>query len=170
MSGFTAFIFMVALLALLEILTRIGIHLPGLATTPARLRASLAAMFVFTGTAHFYATDIFVESIPSFLPLRTEAVLLSGVAEIAGAIALLVPQLRRVSGIGLALLLLAVFPANINVAVNNLQLQLFPTEATAQWIRLLVQPILIGLVLWSTETEREPAPRATLVAAGVSRH
>jgi hypothetical protein len=59
-------------------------------------------------------------------------------------------------------MLLAVFPANINVAVNNLQLQLFPTDAAAQWIRLLFQPVLIGLVLWVTEAEPESARKHSL--------
>jgi uncharacterized membrane protein len=62
--------------------------------------------------------------------------------------------------------LLAVFPANINVAVNNLQLQLFPTDAAAQWIRLLFQPLLIGLVLFATDPEPAPAPRTTFAPAG----
>jgi uncharacterized membrane protein len=153
----------------MEILARVGVHVPGLTTTRARVRASLAAMFVFTGAAHFYATDTFVQSIPDLLPLRTEAVIISGFAELAGAMGLVIPRFRRAAGIGLALMLLAVFPANINVAVHNLQLPLFPTDAAAQWIRLLFQPVLIGLVLWATDIESAPVPQLTLAPAAASR-
>jgi uncharacterized membrane protein len=113
------------------------------------MRAALAAMFVFTGSAHFFATEAFVQSVPELLPLRREAVVISGLAQFAGAIGLLIPRFRRVAGLGLALMLVAVFPANINVAVNNLQIEMFPHEAAIQWARLLLQPVFIALVLWS---------------------
>jgi uncharacterized membrane protein len=167
MSGFAAFVFMGLVFALLEIVPRAGIDLPGLRTSRARIRASLAAMFVFTGAAHFYATDAFVQSIPEFLPPRREAVYISGMAELAGAVGLLVPRLQRVAGIGLALMLLAVFPANINVAVNSLHIELFPREPVLQWLRLLLQPLYIGFALWATSPEPARAPRRAMAPVRV---
>jgi uncharacterized membrane protein len=154
MSGFAPIILLGLVFGLLEILSRIGFNLPGPRTAPARMRAALAAMFVFTGAAHFYATDAFMASVPEFLPLRREAIYISGVAEFAGAIGLLIPGLYRIAGFGLALMLLVVFPANINVAVNNLQIEMFAKDAPMQWARLLVQPVFIALVLWATAEAR----------------
>jgi uncharacterized membrane protein len=124
-------------------------------------------MFLFTGAAHFYATETFVQSIPDVLPLRREAVYLSGLAEFAGAMGLLIPRFQRLAGMGLALMLLAVFPANINVAVTNLQLPLFPTDPVAQWVRLVLQPPLIAFVLWASQPAPVPAPQRTLRPARV---
>jgi GNAT superfamily N-acetyltransferase len=51
-------------------------------------------------------------------------------------------------------MLVAVFPANINVAVNHLQIDLVSTDPVMQWVRLLVQPVLIWLVVWASGRER----------------
>jgi uncharacterized membrane protein len=164
MSAFIPFALVLVLFGAMEILTRLGIDTPGSRTPRARMRLALAAMFVFTGSAHFFATDAFAQSIPEFLPLRREAILISGLAQFAGAIGLLIPRLHHLAGIGLALMLLAVFPANINVALNNLQIEMFPREAAVQWARLLLQPIFIALVLWAGGDDAK-SPRRELAAA-----
>jgi uncharacterized membrane protein len=78
-------------------------------------------------------------------------------------VGLLIPGLRRAAGLGLAAMLIAVFPANINVALNNLQIELLPTDPFMQWARLLVQPVLIVLVIWASAPERRSS--AVQVAA-----
>ena len=130
----------------------------------ARLRLALAAMFVLTGSTHFTATESMLQMIPDFLPLRREAVYLSGLAELAGAVGLLVPWLRRLAGLGLAAMLIGVFPANINVALNNLQIDLVSTDPVLQWARLLLQPVLVWLVLWASNSE-QPSARAQIAVA-----
>jgi uncharacterized membrane protein len=109
-----------------------------------------------------------LQMIPGFLPLRREAVFVSGVAELAGAVGLLVPRLRRLAALGLAAMLVVVFPANVNVAVNNLQIDLVPRSSLYQWARLLLQPVLIGLVIWAASPEpRPPATRRDPTSGGL---
>src|SRR3712207_7122657 len=80
-------------------------------------------MFLVTSTAHFNSMrhDL-AAMIPEPLPDGLCIVYLAGVFEIAGAVGLLVPQTRRLAGIGLALLLIAQFPANVNAALNGIPL------------------------------------------------
>jgi uncharacterized membrane protein len=143
------FVLLIAVFGGLRLLPLVGLAPPALRTARARMRVALAAMFLLTGVTHFTA--------PEFLPLRLEAVYVSGVAELAGAIGLLIPRLRRLAGLGLAAMLVVVFPANVNVAVNNLQIDLYPGSSLYQWARLLLQPVLIGLVIWATSPEPRPS-------------
>ncbi|MGB6231563.1 MAG: DoxX family protein, partial [Litorimonas sp.] len=82
----------------------------------------LAAFFALAGTAHFLLTDQFAAIVPPPLPFKREIVLLTGAMEIAFAVGLLVPRLRRVTGWGLAAFLLAVLPANIHMALEGMPL------------------------------------------------
>ena len=159
------FVFLAVVFAGLSLLPLARIDPPLLRSARARLRVALAAMFVLTGATHFTATESMLQMVPESLPLRREAVYVSGVAELAGAAGLLIPRLSRAAGLGLAAMLVAVFPANINVAVNQLQIDLVSTDPVMQWVRLLVQPALIWLVVWATGRER----RSPAVQAAVAR-
>jgi uncharacterized membrane protein len=150
------FILLIAVFGGLYLLPLVGLDPAGIRTAHARMRVALAAMFLLTGVTHFTSPESFLQMIPEFLPLRREAVYVSGVAELAGAFGLLVPRLRRLAGLGLAAMLVVVFPANVNVAVNNLQIDLYPSSALYQWARLLLQPVLIGLAIWATFPEARP--------------
>ncbi len=86
---------------------------------------------------------------PPYLPYPLELVYLSGVAEIGLGALLLVPSLSRLAGYGLILLLIAVFPANLNMAMNS---DLFPGLPTWWcWGRLPLQVILGVGVWWSSK-------------------
>lgn len=116
----------------------------------------LAAGFVFAGVMHFAITPQYVRIMPPWLPLHRELVLLSGVCEIAGGIGLLVPRTRRAAGFGLILLLIAVFPANVQMLLNA---QARHASATAQallWARLPLQAALIAWVLAAAGPRRRP--------------
>src|SRR5262245_25721520 len=77
-------------------------------------RVGLALMFLFTGVAHFTRTRAdLVRMVPPALPNPELLVTLTGIAELAGAIGLLVPPLARLSAWALAALLVAMFPANV---------------------------------------------------------
>ena len=78
----------------------------------------LAALFAFAGTMHFVIPGQYVRIMPPALPFPLELVYLSGVLEIAGGVGLLVPRSRRAAGMGLILLLLAVWPANVQMLLN----------------------------------------------------
>ncbi len=89
---------------------------------------------------------------PSYLGYHRELVLISGVFELMGAIGLLIPSTRLIAGYGLMALCVAVFPANINMAMNP---ELFPTMSeTALYLRLPLQPLLILLIWYAIGEER----------------
>jgi len=115
-----------------------------------RVRLAVAAMFLLAGGLHFVATETEMRLMPDWLPAHRELIYLSGICEIAGAVGLLVPRTRRAAGWGLALLLVAVFPANVNQFVNNIQLGGVFNDRTFQVLRLPLQAPLIWLVLWCT--------------------
>jgi uncharacterized membrane protein len=113
------------------------------------IRYLLAALFLFAGVMHFVHPQHFVEIVPSFLPQPLLLVWISGVFEILGGIGLCIPQIRRLAAYGLIALLIAVFPANINMAINNINFNgTLPTFAL--WLRLPLQFVLIACVWWST--------------------
>jgi uncharacterized membrane protein len=86
-----------------------------LATMPGALSVGLAALFTLTGTSHFFGMREELERmVPPAMGNPAFWVVFTGVAEIAGAIGLLVPRVRTGAAMGLVLLLLAVFPANVH--------------------------------------------------------
>lgn len=104
--------------------------------------------FLLGGIGHFVAPDFFLKIVPPSLPLRLEAVYVSGLFELVGALALLRLKLRRAAGIGLLMLTIAVTPANVYMALNP---QLFPAVPEALlWLRLVVQVVLLWTIWWST--------------------
>ena len=108
----------------------------------------LAGVFVFAGVMHFVKPQMFEAIVPPYLPSPKALVLARGVAEILGGIGLLIPATRVWAGIGLVLLLVAVFPANLYMAQEAAQFrQLAP--AWALWARLPLQGVLIALVVWA---------------------
>lgn len=121
----------------------------------AAARWALAALFVGVGVAHLVDPAPFLRIMPPFVPAHGAAVAVSGVAEIAGGVGLLVPQTRPIARWALLALLVAVFPANLYMAVAGVQpVDGAPVPAWAAWARLPLQPVLMALVAWSS-------PRAT---------
>ena len=86
--------------------------------------------------------------IPNPFPKSLWLIYLSGVVEIFGAIGLLLPRVRVIAGICLIVLLVALFPANINAALNNISFRGQPP--TALWLRALVQIFLVAAIWWSS--------------------
>lgn len=76
----------------------------------------LAVFFLAAGLLHFLRPGMYEEIVPDYLPAHREIVLVSGGAEIAGALAVMPPRTRRLAGTWLAALLVAVFPANAYAA------------------------------------------------------
>ncbi len=101
----------------------------------------LAAFFINVGVDHFVNPDFYLNIMPPYLPMHLEAVYISGVFEILGGVCVLIPQLRRFSAWGLIALLIAVYPANIYMAMSP---EAFPDiPVTLLYIRLLFQFIFI---------------------------
>ena len=107
-----------------------------------------ALFFVAAGVNHFVNPPFYESITPPYLPWPCALVIISGIAEIVLGIALLVPKWSRLAAWGLIALLIAVFPANIYMALNP---NLFPTiPVMALWIRLPVQGLLILWAYWYT--------------------
>lgn len=108
----------------------------------------LAALFVTAGVFHFVRPTVFERVVPPFLPYPRAIVYVSGVAEILGGVALLVPQLRTFAGLWLIALLIAVFPANIYMALAPERAG-FGIAPIWLWLRLPGQFVLIAAVWWA---------------------
>lgn len=115
----------------------------------AALRYSLAAIYVIAGVAHIRSPAGFVQITPDWVPAPQFVVLVTGLCEIAGAVALaFVPRLRRAAGIGLAAYAVCVFPANINHAINDIAVGGVQMSWWYHGPRLLFQPVAVWWALW----------------------
>ena len=112
------------------------------------LRLVLVAFYLGAGILHLKSPQGFIKIVPSFVPWPAQVVWLTGFAEIAGAIGLMVPRLRKAAGIGLALYAICVFPANINHAVNQIDIGALPNSWWYHGPRFVLQPILVWCALW----------------------
>ena len=113
-------------------------------------RVLLAVFMIVAGTLHWVTPDPFVKIVPSFLPYPLALVYISGVFEILGGIGLLVPPVSQAAAWGLIALFIAVFPANINMAVNQIQMDGIPDSDLLRWGRLPFQAVLIAWAWWYT--------------------
>ena len=114
-------------------------------------KLALSAVFLWFaigGVAHFVVPDFFLKIIPPSLPLRLQAVYISGFFELMGALALLRMAYRRAAGIGLICLTIAVTPANVYMWLYP---ELFPSvPEVLLWMRLVLQVLLLWLIGWAT--------------------
>jgi uncharacterized membrane protein len=110
----------------------------------------LAGFFVSAGVNHFLIPGTYAQIVPPRLREHAkELVQISGVAEIAGGLGVLIPTTRRVSGLGLIALLVAVFPANVYMAREPQHFRKIPRWAL--YARLPLQPLM---VLWAWRATR----------------
>ena len=107
----------------------------------------LALFFIVAGVNHFLAPSLYLGMMPAWLPSKETANLISGTAEIAGGLGLLIPLLRRAASWGLIALLLAVFPANIHVALQG-HMDGLNAPVWVLWLRLPFQAVFIAWVWW----------------------
>ncbi len=128
------------------------------------LRGALAALFIVSGLLHLLRPSLYLPIMPPYLPYPNEMILVSGVAELAGGVGLLFPPTRRVARYGLIALLVAVFPANIQMAVNGVTGSAPPLILALLLARLPLQPLLIWLVSRSDAKTREPSSAVTTSA------
>jgi len=109
-----------------------------------RSRTLLAAFFALNGTLHFVKPRAYESIVPRALPARREIVYASGVAELAGAAGLLSARTAPAAGWWLIATLVAVFPANVNMAVNAERFRTVPEPLL--WARLPVQAIFVAWI------------------------
>ena len=110
------------------------------------MRWLLGLLFIAAGVNHFVHSGFYVRIMPPYLPWHLPLVYVSGAAEAALGILLLVPRFQGVAAWGLIALLIAVFPANLHMAMNA---HLFPEyNPIVLWARLPLQGALIAWAYW----------------------
>ena len=114
------------------------------------LRTLLAAIMIAAGALHYLAPERFVPIVPAALPQPLALVYISGFFEILGGAGLLLPRTRRIAAFGLIALFIAVFPANVNMAVHGIG---FDGPRWVLWARLPLQAVLILWAWWFTRTD-----------------
>lgn len=126
------------------------------------LRVVLAVCVAVAGVLHFAVPEPFVKIVPDALPEPRAIVYISGVFEILGGLGLLVPPVSRRVAWGLIALFIAVFPANINMAVNNIHIDGIPDSPWFQAVRLPFQAVLIAWAYWYTRPDDNPKQASIL--------
>jgi len=125
-----------------------AVWLPGARSWRWALRWGVAALFMVTASAHFFwFREDLVRMVPPAFGAPSFWVDFTGVAEIAGALGLLFPATRRFAAVGLMLLLIAVFPANVYAALHDIPFGGDP--ATPLLPRLLEQVVYLCCVAWA---------------------
>lgn len=114
------------------------------------LKIILAAFMITAGVSHFLKPEPFVTIVPKYLPYPLALVYISGFFEILGGIGLLIPSVSKAAAWGLIALFIAVFPANVNMAINSISFGVGPTPALLLWLRLPLQIVLIAWAWWFT--------------------
>lgn len=110
-------------------------------------RVVLGLSVIATGSLHFLRPEPFVRIVPEYLPQPLALVYVSGFFEMLGGVGLFIPLVRRAAAWGLIALFVAVFPANVNMALHQLPLDgvVFPI---GNWVRLPFQILFIAWAYW----------------------
>jgi uncharacterized membrane protein len=108
----------------------------------------LGSLFILAGLNHFLNPKLYLQIMPSYLPWHLFLVYLSGVFEILFGTLVLIQRWTKVAAWGLILVLIAVFPANLHMALNAEDFSFIPTFFL--WLRLPFQVVLIAWAYWHT--------------------
>ncbi len=123
----------------------------------------MAPAYVVAGVLHFVVPELYVQIVPPIFPAALAFVYLSGLAEIAVGIGLLIPRTRRRAAWATVALLVAIFPANVYMATHGVVIEGLPgggdPSAAVRWGRLPLQGVLILLALWYTRPPADPDSR-----------
>ena len=106
----------------------------------------LAALFLIAGVLHVIAPANFIRITPGWVPFPDAVIFLTGLAEIAGAMGLVIPPLRRAAGIGLALYALCVWPANFNHAWQDVAVH---HNMMSLWYHIPRLPFQLVIIWWA---------------------
>jgi uncharacterized membrane protein len=113
----------------------------------------LAATFIGAGANHFRSESFYTRIVPPSFPNPRLLVQISGIAEIVGGIGILIPPLRRIAGWGLIALLIAVFPANLYMAMQPARAGAMNFPKWALYLRLPLQALLVAWVWFAMKRE-----------------
>jgi len=140
-------------------------------STPKRILLWVMAVFyIVAGLMHFIRPDFYMPMMPPYLPWHAGLIFLSGVAELVLGIAILIPSLRPLAAWGIIALLIAIFPANLHIALYNVPVFGNPEGAGIwNWVRLPVQLLLILWAWWYTQPEGERSVLASSLGGASAR-
>ena len=127
------------------------------------LRVVFSMSLIIIGIAHFVRAEQFARIVPPIFPTYP-SVYISGAFEILGGIGLLIPSVSVAAAWGLIALFIAVFPANIYMAVHNIKLDGVPQSQLLYWGRLPLQAVLIAWAWWYTKHPKQSQIKA--IASG----
>ncbi len=122
---------------------------PRLDRTRLILALGLAAVYAPFGVLHMRAPQAFSPIMPPFVPHPRAVVVLTGACEVAGAVELLIPRVRKAAGVGLALYAVCVFPANLYHALAHKHVPPLPDSWWYHAPRLLFQPVFVWWALFA---------------------
>ncbi|HEX8150665.1 MAG TPA: DoxX family protein [Pyrinomonadaceae bacterium] len=129
------------------LLTLAGRRIHGLKTAPAaRARVGLTLFFLFTALGHFVRTEEMAEMVPPAIPYRVEAIYITGVLELLGAVGVWVPGLTRLTGLCLILMLVCLLPANVYAAINRVE---FGGHGAGPAYLLVRVPFQLFVIWWT---------------------
>ena len=109
-----------------------------------------AIFFFYAGLMHFVQEESFTAIVPPSIPFPKLIVWITGFMELVFAVFLVLPRYRKLAGLLLAPFLLAVLPANIYMAMNNVPFGEMSATPTTLWLRVVLQFPLIVSILWVT--------------------
>jgi len=119
----------------------------------------MGPLYVVAGVLHFVVPELYVQIVPPILPAPLALVYLSGVAEIAVGVGVLLPRTRQCAAWATVAVLVAIFPANIYMATHGVVVEGMPgggdPSELVRWGRLPLQGVLILWALWYTRPPAE---------------
>ncbi len=121
-----------------------------------RSQKLLASFFTVAGTMHFVRPREYAAIMPPYVPAHRMAVIASGAAELIGGVTVIPPATRRFAGWWLIAVLVAVFPANVHMALHrdDVAKKGVPADRIPRWLlwaRLALQPLMM---LWAWRATR----------------
>jgi uncharacterized membrane protein len=116
--------------------------------TRAAMRWIMAAFYTLAGIAHLWVPDKFLTITPDWVPFAPQVILITGVCELAGAVALVTKLLRWRAGAALAAYALCVWPANFKHAIDGIDLPYISSSWLYHGPRLALQPVIIWWALY----------------------
>ena len=120
-------------------------------STAQRIAVVVAAVFyIVAGSLHFIKPAPYLRIMPPYIPWHAAMVRVSGAFEILGGLGLLVPATRRAAAWMLVALLIAVFPANLYMAMHPAEAGAAGIAPVLRWGRLPLQALLIWWLVWGT--------------------
>jgi len=129
----------------------------------------MGIFYAASGVIHLVDPGFYGPMMPPYLPWHLGLIYLSGVAEIGLGVAVLIPATRRAAAWGIILLLVALFPANLHIALHDVPLGGRTQGLGAwNWVRLPFQALFIAWAWWYTFSSPAPRPRAPASGYGAA--